>query len=250
LIGNAIKFTAQGGVKIVVDYTETSDHLAFEIAISDTGIGIPANRIDSIFEQFSQAEADTSRKFGGTGLGLSISLLLVEKMGGTIKVESVVGQGSTFKVQIKLGIVTGSVAVSATKTENADVQFLAGKRVLIAEDNKTNRLLIKKMMASTRANIEFAHDGLEVVDKCFTLKPDLILMDVSMPNQDGRAATKEIRKREQCGPRVPIIALTANAFKEDEQACFDAGMDGFLSKPIRKGKLTSELARVWAKFHD
>ena len=248
LIGNAIKFTSHGGVKVSIEHETKGKHIKFTISISDTGIGIPENRIDSIFEKFSQAESNTARRFGGTGLGLTISNLLAKNMGGGITVQSEENVGSTFILCLDVELSDKSVIARPKNIPVAELLFLEGKEVLIAEDNKTNRLLIEKMLAGTKASIIFAHDGLEVVEHFFDHEPDLVLMDIAMPHQDGRQASREIRKRENEGNTVPIIALTANAFKEDADACLAVGMNGFVSKPIRKATLNAEINRVWEEF--
>ena len=247
LIGNAIKFTAEGSVSIDISHAETERGIEVRIKITDTGIGIPIDRLDRIFEQFAQAEEDTSRRFGGTGLGLSISRLLAQRMGGDIYVTSEENKGSIFETVFYLEPTKATDFTQVASQQSVSVDFLSGKSILVAEDNRTNRLLIKKMLADTNANVTFAQDGVLAIEKFSSMSPDLILMDISMPHKDGKQATLEIRDIEQGlgRTRVPIIALTANAFKEDREACFAAGMDGFLTKPIRKATLNAELNRVW-----
>lgn len=247
LLGNSIKFTAQGKIEIAISHHQIGSNIELVITVSDTGIGIPKGRLDTIFEEFSQAEEDTSRRFGGTGLGLSISRLLAQNMGGDISVTSEVGKGSVFKVVLKVEAAEKTKPIVETPSKELSLDFLAGKTILIAEDNKTNRFLIRKMLTDTDAEIVFAKDGVQAVEMFQTIAPDLVLMDISMPHKDGKQATVEIRDFEQGGVRrpVPIIALTANAFKEDRDACFEAGMDGFLTKPIRRAVLNAEISRIW-----
>jgi CheY-like chemotaxis protein len=247
LLGNSIKFTAQGKIKIAISHVQNGTQIELVIKVTDTGIGIPKDRLGSIFEQFSQAEEDTSRRFGGTGLGLSISRLLAQNMGGDISVTSEVGKGSIFEVLLMVEAAEQIKPVVESPSKELSLNFLAGKTILIAEDNKTNRFLIRKMLTDTKAEIMFAEDGVQAVEKFQTIAPDLVLMDISMPHKDGKQATIEIRDFEQRELKqpVPIIALTANAFKEDRDDCFKAGMDGFLTKPIRRAVLHAEINRIW-----
>lgn len=220
--------------------------MAVKIAVKDTGIGIPKSKQRKIFETFSQADGDTTRKFGGTGLGLSISRLLSKQMRGDIEVQSVEGKGSTFTVTLLLGKATPDELTTINGKGKTDTvaNLLDGVSILVAEDNKTNRLLVRKMLAKTGADILFAEDGEIAVDLFETMKPDIILMDVSMPNKNGIEATADIRMLEKMKKldRTPIIALTANAFSEDREKCVASGMDGFLTKPIKKQVLIGQIS--------
>lgn len=238
LVGNAIKFTEIGSVHVSVssqDLGEGGQQLIFSIA--DTGIGIPADKLDHIFTRFSQADAATTRKFGGTGLGLTISRKLTEAMDGSISVSSELGKGTCFTVTVLLDRAHKEDAEQPqAKAEKAeDTAVFAGLRLLVAEDNKVNRLVIQKYLRSLPIQLEFAFDGHDAVSKTLSGDPDLVFMDMSMPVMSGLEATREIRATALRQP--VIIALTANAFDSDRVACLDAGMDGFLTKPVGRSEL-------------
>ncbi len=237
LIGNAIKFTERGNIYVRVwfDDAQSGSNLCFEV--EDTGIGIPKDKLGKIFDRFTQAEAETTRKFGGTGLGLTISKHIIDVMGGQITVTSEPGTGSIFRVEVPIKSQKAQADNLPLEDEKQEVDLssLEGLKVLIAEDNKTNRLLLSKYLDSLPITLSFACDGLEAVQQAWDTRPDLIFMDVSMPNLSGLDATKEIRKLDIDQPS--IVALTAHAFDSEMQSCLDAGMDHFLTKPIRKREL-------------
>lgn len=235
VIGNAIKFTETGGVRIAARVSPRAGGHDLRITVQDSGIGIPANRLSHIFDPFAQADADTTRRFGGTGLGLSISCRLMEAMGGTIQVSSSPGRGSCFTINLPVGTAQGDMAPAVQPPPQPD-----GMTVLVAEDNRTNRLLIRKYLQDTPIRLHFAHDGKQAVQMMKTHRPEVIFMDMSMPNMDGLTATRHIRATP--GPQPHIVALTANGFASDRQACLDAGMDDFLTKPVRKADLLHSLA--------
>lgn len=246
LVGNAIKFTEKGRVKVSVEMEPAQDGgVLLNCAIIDTGIGIPKDMLTGIFERFSQADAAISRRFGGSGLGLAISRRLAEAMGGRITVTSEIGSGSCFTLVLPFAL--GSTA-EATALPNQEPKGgndgLSGERILVAEDNRVNRLLIQKFLKDASVELEFAHDGAEAVDKAKLFRPDIILMDISMPVMDGLEATRIIRASGQSQP--VIVALTANAFDSDREACLAAGMNEFVTKPISK----SQLLEVLASFSD
>jgi PAS domain S-box-containing protein len=234
LIDNAVKFTAQGGVHVIVKARRRSGMLALMLEVRDTGIGISAENQKHIFKQFTQVEGDFSRKFDGAGLGLSLAATCAHKLSGTIEVASVEEQGSCFTVSLELEAVTGP---HVPGTEYSDENPV--KKMLVAEDNRTNRMLIGRYFKDLPMHVEFAEDGVQAVKKYAEMKPDVVLMDISMPNKDGLQATKEIRllEKEQQIPACPILALTANTFESDRKNCFEAGMDAFLAKPVRKKPL-------------
>ena len=237
IIGNAVKFTESGGVSLTLtsEADPDNDSLHLTIAVGDTGIGIAPDRLDHVFDEFAQADSATTRQFGGTGLGLPISRLLARQMGGDITVRSVPGKGSVFTITLVLARATPAPAIAG-----ADPSALAGKVVLVAEDNPTNRLLLRKYLKGLPITLHFATNGIEAVEMARAHRPDIVLMDMSMPEMDGLAATRAIRAAP--GPQPQIIALTANAFASDKAACLAAGMDGFLSKPLRKKALLHVLA--------
>ncbi|SEQ18074.1 PAS domain-containing hybrid sensor histidine kinase/response regulator [Thalassovita taeanensis] len=241
VIGNAIKFTESGGVHVTTTEHETDAGPLVMITVLDSGIGIPADRLERVFDQFSQADAATTRRFGGTGLGLTISRMLAHAMGGDIKVSSPEGQGACFTLTFPMRAASGTQTiyepVPAILAEVAQ-----GLVVLVAEDNKTNRLLVRKYLQDAPVSLFFAHDGHQAVEMTQTHQPDIIFMDMSMPGMDGLAATRAIRR--ECRRQPRIVALTANGFASDRQACLDAGMNDFLAKPVRKAQLLECLALV------
>ena len=242
LVGNAIKFTEQGRVKVTVEAEPTSGGgVLLNCSIIDTGIGIPKEMLTGIFERFSQADAAISRRFGGSGLGLAISRRLAEAMEGRITVTSEIGAGSCFTLALPFALASAAdITVAPVPERTGDTGRLSGLRVLVAEDNRVNRLLIQKFLKQTDLELEFAHDGAEAVDKVKSFEPDIILMDVSMPVMDGLEATRIIRSWGQ--PQPAIIALTANAFDTDREVCLAAGMNEFVTKPISRTQLLEVLA--------
>ncbi len=241
IVGNAIKFTQNGGVTIQVSSTPQNDTHLVTLKVKDTGIGIDQAQIGQIFEEFSQADGDITRKFGGTGLGLTISRLLAREMGGDITVESVANQGSAFTITLPLGAVSDE-AVQAAKTDTqapSDLR-LPGVKALVAEDNMTNQLLMKTYLKNTGMNVLYARNGVEAVKLAKRHDPRIIFMDMSMPEMDGIEATRAIRRADI--PQPTIIALTANVFASDKAACLNAGMDGFLAKPLKRSDLIGCLA--------
>ncbi|MEQ8406706.1 MAG: MHYT domain-containing protein [Gammaproteobacteria bacterium] len=237
LIGNAIKFTDKGNVTLTV-YPEGNDVV---FAVSDTGIGIPENRLQAIFDPFSQADSSVNRRFGGTGLGTSISKQLVELMGGTISVTSELNVGSCFTFRIPLE--AGSNAAMAAETEQVELPPLT---ILVADDVAFNVDLLRILLERAGHTVITAADGQATMAKYNTERIDVILMDVQMPVLDGLTATRQIRAQEkqQNTRRMPIIALTAGAFAQDKEQARLAGMDGFVTKPVDEKKLFIEIARV------
>ena len=247
MIGNAIKFTEHGHVDVSVwvenaQDTNTQASHSLHFAVQDTGVGIPADKLSEIFEEFTQAESSTTRKFGGTGLGLTISRELTALMGGNVDVTSTVGEGSRFHVWVPVDVHMDAEAEPQAEAAGADAPVydaldLAGLTVLVAEDNHTNRLLISKYLEKLPLHVRFAHDGYEAVEAVLADPPDLVFMDMSMPRMSGIEATEAIRSSAVTQPR--IVALTANAFEDERQACLAAGMDDFLTKPIRRDALVA-----------
>ncbi len=244
LVGNALKFTSNGGVEIQASATMVGGTLALSIKVKDSGIGIPEDKLDYIFERFSQADTAISRRYGGTGLGLSISRGLAQAMGGDISVTSRLGEGSCFTLSIELEPVPNA-AQRSTKPEDPQepvaLAGLAGLRLLVAEDNRVNRLLISKFLADAPIQLYFATDGAEAETLARRYKPQVILMDMSMPEVNGLEATQAIRRLDM--PQPFIAALTANVDDASRQACLVAGMDAFLSKPLSRQELLKLLIR-------
>lgn len=238
VIGNAIKFTSFGGVTVRPKIETTDTGYLLVVEVIDTGIGIHSDRIDQVFDKFQQADSKTTRRFGGTGLGLSISKQLAEMMQGDISAVSTMEKGSTFTITLCLG---RSVLQNTNSIQRQNLASdIAPMSVLVAEDNKTNRFLISKYLKGLPLDVHFAHDGKEAVESMQAVTPDLIFMDMSMPEMDGLEATKRISASRGIQPH--IIALTANAFASDREACFAAGMDDFLAKPVKKTDLLGKLA--------
>jgi signal transduction histidine kinase/CheY-like chemotaxis protein/streptogramin lyase len=248
LLGNAIKFTDRGWVVLNVAPApgETmTEGLRLRFAVTDTGIGIPVQQQRLIFESFRQADGSTTRRYGGTGLGLSISSRLVAMMGGTLTVTSAVGQGSTFAFDAQFALAPASVA-STTQPAPAGAILPPGLRILVAEDNAINQMVIRKLLERQQAVVDLVTDGQQAVERTARQQYDAVLMDLQMPVMDGLAATRAIRLREAAGgePRVPIIALTARAMAEDAANCRQAGMDGFVTKPVDQLLLNQALVAV------
>jgi PAS domain S-box-containing protein len=237
-ISNAIKFTHEGTVSVMLLPSPTYPQGVW-IGVQDTGIGIPDDKQASLFEAFTQADASTTRKYGGTGLGLAISKKLAEMMGGRIGVESEVGVGSLFYVDLPL---PAAQPPQATPSEpDAELpEALPDKRILLVEDNEVNRKVATRLLAKLQVQVDIAVNGLEAVQKATAVAYDLILMDCQMPEMDGYEATRTLR---QYGVQTPIIALTANALEGDREKCLACGMNDYLSKPIQADTLRLTLAK-------
>jgi len=248
LISNAVKFTEAGGVLVIARLArETKTAMILRIEVVDTGIGILPERVEAIFEGFTQADNSMHRRYGGSGLGLTISKRLTDLMGGSIGVHSEPGAGSRFWVELPLSKIT---AATAKKAVVEDEVSLTGVRVLLAEDNDINVAVAQRQIELLGCIVEVAPNGLRAVEMSAEADFDLILMDVQMPEMDGLEATRVIRTREaDTGRRLPIIALTATAFAEDKKACEEAGMDAFLSKPFKREDL-ERLLKLWAPSAD
>ena len=248
--GNAVKFTATGSVSFALDVLEQSgDSSVVRIAVTDTGIGIPADRIGALFTPFTQVDSSTTRQFGGTGLGLSISHRLVELMGGAIGVESTPGAGSTFWFTVRFEHACAPAAsllpgiLEQMATQDGSSHVAAAASVLLVEDNVVNQKVAARLLQKYGCRVDITADGRSAIEKWRIGDYDLIFMDCQMPELDGYAATREIRRLEQGARRIPIVALTAHAMKGDDRVCFEAGMDDYLSKPLDSAKLRACLAR-------
>ena len=239
LVGNAIKFTHSGRVEVAVSLvSRQAQSITLGLDVRDTGIGIPDDRKYRLFEPFSQTDSSMTRKFGGTGLGLSISRRLARLMGGDITIDSHEGHGSAFRVELKL-FEGDTPSVSSTGTAN--VESLHG-RVLLVEDNETNRRIAVRILEKAGLLVWTATNGLEALAQLAHLDFDLVLMDVQMPEMDGLEATRRLRGLVgQRNQRVPVVAMTANAMQGDRDRCLEAGMDDYLTKPIRAQQLRMAL---------
>ena len=248
LLGNAVKFTQQGEVVLEASAEDLADGRSrLTLSVRDTGVGIPPEKIERIFQPFMQADASTTRTHGGTGLGLTISLRIVELLGGKLEVDSTPGEGSCFSFSFVCARAEGGGdgrGSLETASLTGDASELGCLRILVAEDNPVNRKVVSRMLEKAGHRVIEVTDGQQAVDR-LDESIDLVLMDVRMPVMDGRTATRAIRAIEHLSQRhVPILALTAGAFAEDRQACLDAGMDGFVTKPITRQELLSALARA------
>lgn len=246
LIGNAIKFTSKGHVKLQVHIqNETTDKLLIEFVISDTGIGIPEDKIATIFESFTQAYTDITRRFGGTGLGLAITQKLTALMGGNIAIESKLNSGSTFTVTLPFGK-TAATEIPHQDKQTTKERDLSHTRVLIVEDNPLNQLVIKHILSSWKAEFEVASNGQEAINLLTQEDFDIVLMDLQMPEMSGYEATQLIRSKNSPvrNPLVPIIAITADAFAETRRRVLEKGMNDFISKPFEKDELYSKIVRL------
>ncbi|MEQ1863350.1 MAG: amino acid permease [Micropepsaceae bacterium] len=251
LLGNAVKFTKAGSVTLRARVqSQASGDVTLRFAVTDTGIGIPAELQDRLFQSFSQTDASVSRRYGGSGLGLAISKRLTELMGGKIGVESAIGTGSTFWFELPVALATAEQAHNATQpvaSERIDEALAAiallGRplHLLVVEDNATNLLVAKAALVKYGIKPDTAGNGLEAIEAVRIANYDVILMDVQMPEMSGLEATRAIRSFAGSAAKTPIIALTANAFGRDVEDCRAAGMNGHVGKPFRAEELIAAI---------
>ncbi|MDZ4319629.1 MAG: ATP-binding protein, partial [Phenylobacterium sp.] len=237
LLGNAVKFTLEGGIRICAATEGAGERRRLRIEVQDTGVGIPNEAQPHLFDRFQQADGSSTRRFGGTGLGLAITKALAERMGGQIGFVSRAGEGSTFWFDVSAPA-CGPLAAQSGRP------WLAGLRVLVVEDNATNRLVATHMLKELGAEVETAHDGAEGVVRAASEAYDLIFMDIQMPVMDGVEATREIRNLSGPAGRTPILAVTANVLPRQIETYLQAGMDGHIAKPISPAALLAEVARL------
>jgi len=247
LLNNALKFTSHGEINIRIERNDLSDFVTF--SISDTGIGIPKDIQNKLFDSFTQADSSTSRRYGGTGLGLAICKHLTEMMNGEIKLVSKEGKGSTFSFTISLPkssehINSSVQPVQMTQEGLHKSDILDNKNVLLAEDVVVNQLVAKEVLSQAGLNVDITCNGEEAVEMAKRNQYDLIIMDVQMPVMDGYQATRLIRKLDNY-KLVPIIAMTANAMVSDQDKCIDAGMNGHIAKPIDTNNVISNLEQYF-----
>lgn len=245
LVGNAIKFTHKGEVMLGISCQTIGSLAKIDINVEDTGIGISMQEQSNLFKSFKQADTSTTRQYGGTGLGLAISKQLIELMDGEIGVNSSPGKGSTFWISLQLPLL-----ITACEDNDVDVipssisseRILAGN-ILVAEDVVANQKVARAILERAGLTVDIAQDGREAVNKWKHGQYDLILMDCRMPDVDGYEASQMIRQLEESTDRrIPIVALTANTFAGDRQACLDSGMDDFIPKPLQKDQLLAMIA--------
>jgi len=242
LVGNAVKFTERGTIALIVSVANRAP-LRLRVDVTDTGTGIDPEVMTRLFAPFSQGDAQIAKRFGGTGLGLAIARRLVEALGGTIGADSQPGEGSRFWFEVPLQAAEASAVQSVP--DAADRPGPAPLEILMAEDNPVNRKVIQVFLERRGHRVHTVSDGAQAVEAMRQHPYDVVLMDMRMPVMDGLAATRAIRALPQPNCQVPIVALTANAFRSDAEQCAEAGMDAFLAKPVDFLALTSTLAR-WA----
>ncbi|MFN0207247.1 MAG: ATP-binding protein [Planctomycetota bacterium] len=241
-LSNAVKFTSRGGIDITVKLIERKAELTnIQFSVRDTGIGIPAEQHERIFDPFRQADGSTTRKYGGTGLGLAICKNLIQMMNGCVWVESAPGKGSTFHFTVQLPVPALSEATVPNLINTPLAALPSDSRslqILVAEDNHINQTVVRSFLEKRGWHVTVVENGHEAVAHAGENRYDVILMDVQMPELDGFDATKQIRERErELNTYTPIIALTANAMKGDREQCLAAGMDDYLAKPIQSATL-------------
>ena len=251
LIGNAIKFTERGGVRLTIaPRPDRGNRAVVAFAVSDSGVGMNAEAVERLFEPFHQVDGRRNRKHGGTGLGLAISQRIVEAMGGRIDVQTEPGRGSTFSFELALERDFGDTSGTPADSAFGALEGI-GRRsgtALLVEDNPVNRMIATQMLQSLGVDVVEAEDGAQALDILSRHPVDLVLMDIQMPVMDGYAATAHIRERErrQGLPRVPIVALTADAFEDDAQRAMTSGMDAHMAKPYTRAQLR-DLIGTWMR---
>ncbi|MEO8173231.1 MAG: ATP-binding protein, partial [Sediminibacterium sp.] len=240
LINNALKFTSKGEVNLSVTVLEDNEEtVTLRFIVQDTGIGIPEDKLEAIFESFTQASTDTTRKYGGTGLGLTITRQLIELQGGRIRVASKPGQGSSFTFYLPF-----QKSPKRPEAIIAPVNIPAGMdqlRILLADDNLFNQKIASKLLEKQGAIVDIVSNGNEVLDRLSEKRYDVVLMDINMPEMDGFEATETIRKHKSAYQSIPIIAVSASALESEKIKCMEMGMSGFLSKPFMSEELFAKI---------
>ena len=246
LISNAIKFTKTGGIALGLDVLGDADgRRQLTISVADTGIGIPEDKLELVFEQFTQADSSNTRETGGAGLGLAIARRIIELMDGTLSLSSEVGIGSTFTIHLDLEIAQPPTSSFGSGASNdLDTPLFSDKQVLLVEDNAVNQKVARKILERLGCRVQVAIHGRDALLQLESYCPDVILMDCQMPIMDGFDCTRAIRNLDGPVSGVPIVALTANAMVKDRQRCEREGMNGFLLKPLRIKELIKTLASV------
>ncbi len=269
LIENGLKFTETGFVFVDVNGTQNGDEIHLTIAVQDTGIGIPADKIGSVFEKFNQVDNSSTRRHEGTGIGLAICRMLLNRMNGRIEVASTLGEGSTFTISMTLPVHENAQArlpshdlpktAVATETVVSDQNVVGIKgaefqrpRVLLVEDNPVNQEVAKEYLGQMGCVVTVAENGRDGAERYKVQPFDIVFMDWLMPEMDGLDATKAIREfeREAGRSRTPIVALTANAFAQGHETCLSAGMDAVLSKPFTFDEIQAALKKWLPRFHE
>lgn len=250
-LSNAIKFTHIGSVTVSAKLIKKSrNSVKIEFSVEDTGIGIPVEVRDKIFEPFIQEDVSITRKFGGTGLGLPICKSLIDLHGGTLDISSTIGQGSKFTFILPFTLAPNETSYSADN-HSAIPDTNISSNVLVAEDNKTNQKLLEMQLKKYKYNVKIVENGQQVVEEYFENDYDIIIMDCQMPIMDGFCATLIIRQQEELfNKHIPIVALTASALKEDKEKCLECGMDDYITKPVKIQTLHNTLQHWLTKNHE
>ena len=246
LVGNAIKFTSKGSVAVSFDGNSDNGNFILAGSVIDTGIGISSEAKERLFKPFSQADSSILRQYGGTGLGLFITKQLCEMMGGSVSVESEVGKGSTFSFKVRLGRYHGLMPLVESYYPLKILNKLPNIRVLVAEDNAINQLILRTLLEKAGCVVDTAWNGQEAVEAILGDHYDVVLMDGEMPIMDGLKATQKIREVFDADT-LPIIGVTAHAMIEDRERFLQSGMNGYLTKPIQKESLFAEIMRCCYK---
>ncbi|HET8730690.1 MAG TPA: ATP-binding protein, partial [Moraxellaceae bacterium] len=246
LLSNGVKFTRDGNVYLTVssDAKAGDEHCKVTVSVRDTGIGIPPERLDLLFNAYSQIDSSTSRVFGGTGLGLAICKRLVEHMGGSISVDSRVGHGSTFTFSFQARISALTLPPTVSRDDVPLPHISHPFRILLAEDNPVNQRVAQSMLERLGQRADVVANGREAVEALQQISYDVVLMDVLMPEMDGLDATRAIRRLLPASQQPYIVAMTANAMTGDRERCIRAGMNAFVAKPIRLQRLAEILSRL------
>ncbi len=247
LAGNAVKFTSSGGVYVEVSALGVTDAEAvLQCFVQDTGIGLTEEETERLFQPFSQSDGSITRRYGGTGLGLVICKQLVEMMGGHVEVESDAGLGSTFSFTLPLGRDPKALRLEKKGQEQVLPENLAGKRILLVEDNDINQMVAQAILEDVGIEVSIAGNGAEALEILNERDFDLVLMDIQMPIMDGLEASRRIRENPEIRPELPIVAMTAHAMSSDYAKSLDAGMNDHITKPIDPQNLFAVLSR-WLK---
>ena len=229
LINNALKFTKDGDIKVIVNLIELEyEEAVLYFEITDTGIGIPEDKLATVFDSFSQGSIEVNRKYGGTGLGLTIVKKLIKMLGGKIKLKSIVNEGSSFSFKLAFKISAAPQAIETTPKIDYDSK-LVNKKILLVEDNKINQMITKKMLHNKKMICEIIDNGEDAIESVRKNKYDLVLMDVHLPGINGTTATEKIRTFDKT---TPIIALTAISLHENREMLLSFGMDEVITKPF------------------
>ena len=241
LLGNAVKFTQTGGVTLRAEIADCDDGKRLRLTVSDTGIGIPVEARERLFREFSQVDGSITRRFGGSGLGLAITRRIAEAMGGSVGLRSELGKGSDFWIEIPLKVATFDKSAAPRQGVSPAARAL---RILVAEDVPTNQLIIGATLRSLGHYPEIVSDGVQALARIEKEQFDLVVLDMQMPEMDGLEAARRIRKMGLDSSKLPVMAITANGFDSDKEACRAAGMDGFVAKPFDPLDIAREINRL------